>query len=118
MQRGIGFYTKVTLCIVLVLTILLYTLYQSRKVIEGPAITISSPADGATIATSTISIVGQVFNSSDISINGDPIVIDESGNFKEERILLPGLNIITIQAKNQFKRSTEKILQIVYKPQG
>ncbi|MDD4989170.1 MAG: hypothetical protein PHV42_01965 [Candidatus Pacebacteria bacterium] len=117
MQRGIGFYTKLLLTILLFAGILGYAAYQSRKLVSGPIITISSPQDGETVGTQAITISGTVSNASSISLDDNPIVTDEAGNFKETHVLLPGINIIKIQAEDQFKKTTEKILQIVYKPQ-
>ncbi|MDD5050900.1 MAG: hypothetical protein PHV93_04180 [Candidatus Pacebacteria bacterium] len=117
MKRGIGFYGKLLLAILILAGLTGYVIYQSRKLLTGPEIFISSPADGETVASSTITISGQVSNATNISLNDNPIVIDESGNFKEERVLLPGLNIIKIHVENQFKKTAGKILQIVYKPE-
>ncbi len=116
MHRGIGFYTKIGLSVFIFLALTSYVLYQSRKVIGGPIITLSSPIDGITTSSSTVSVAGTTSDSSNVTIDGNAIVIDESGNFKEDHALLPGLNIITVRAENQFKRNSEKTLRVVYKP--
>ncbi|MDD5068510.1 MAG: hypothetical protein PHS53_02295 [Candidatus Pacebacteria bacterium] len=116
MKRGIEFYVKLILVILFLAGFLGYAGYQSRKLLSGPEIRISSPIDGETVASSTITISGQVSDATNISLDDNPIVMDEAGNFKEERVLMPGLNIIKIRVENQFKKTAEKILQIVYKP--
>ena len=39
--------------------------------------------------------------------------LDEKGNFKENLVVFPGVNIITLDAKDQFGRATEKQIEVV-----
>lgn len=115
-KKGIEFYIKLSLIITLFATIAVYGAYQSRRILSSPSIAVSSPSDGATVSDSVIIITGTVLNASNISLDDNPIIVDESGNFKEKRALLPGFNAIKIRAVDQFNKSAEKILQVVYKP--
>ncbi len=97
-----------TILSILLLALVLagYIFYQSRNVLEGPEIMLSSPENGAVIADPYIAIAGVAQNISFISLNDLPISIDERGNFSEMILLAPGYNIITLYARDRFKKET------------
>lgn len=63
--------------------------------------------NGTSITSSTTEITGKVERAVHISLNGKPINIDEDGNFKETLIVFKGVNIITLEAKDQFDRGVQ-----------
>lgn len=97
-----------------VLLIIGYGLFQSKKIIGGPKISLTSPATGEVVTKSDVDIVGVASNISSISLNDRPIFIDESGNFNEKLMLYPGYNIIKIRAEDKFGSSVEKDIELVY----
>lgn len=105
---------KILLIAFFVLIIVGYGLFQSKKILNGPSITITSPTSGDVVTKSDIDISGQAKNISAISLNDRPIFIDESGNFSEKLMLYPGYNIIRIRAEDKFGSSVEKNLELVY----
>ncbi len=102
------------LIVVLVVVIVVgYAIWRSLNYTRGPEIDIFAPADNYTATTSTITIIGQAQRINSISLNGKAISVDEQGNFKEEIIVFPGINIITLEAIDRFQRDTKKQLKIV-----
>lgn len=97
-----------------VLLIIGYGLFQSKKIIGGPKISLSSPTPGQVVHRSDVDITGVATNISAISLNDRPIFIDESGNFSEKLMLYPGYNIIKIRAEDKFGSSVEKDIEMVY----
>lgn len=97
-----------------VLVLVGYGLFQSQKLIDGPQITILSPASGGTSTESKIEVKGIAKNISAISVNDRPIFIDEQGNFTEKLMLYPGYNIIKLRASDKFGSSVEKDVELVY----
>jgi hypothetical protein len=94
---------------------LLYFIYRtSRAYLAGPNITITSPADYAAFSTSTATITGRVMRVQDITLDGRSITIDDKGNFRETILLMPGYNIETLAAHDQFGHVTQKRLELVY----
>src|ERR1035437_3188913 len=94
---------------------LLYFIYRtSRAYVSGPSIIISEPANYAAFSTSTTTIVGIAKRVQDITIDGRSIIIDDKGNFSETILLMPGYNIETIAAHDQFGHVTQKQLELVY----
>ncbi len=90
-----------------------YSVWRTHTYIEGPAISIFEPVNGSALASSTVTVRGQALRVNIISINGNVISVDQEGNFTENIVLFPGLNILTITAQDQFKRHTEKRLTIM-----
>jgi hypothetical protein len=105
---------KTLLIAFFVLLLVGYGLFQSKKIISGPQIEITSPISGSTSTISKTEITGIAKNISSISLNDRPIFIDEAGNFSEKLMLYPGYNIIKIRASDKFGSSVEKDLELVY----
>ena len=99
---------------VFIATIIGYSLFQAHKFITGPQISIVSPIDGETTATSSVDITGVAKNIAFISLDDRPILIDEQGNFSEKLLVYPGYNIIKMFAKDHFGRTVEKKIGIIY----
>lgn len=98
--------------VLVALVIIAYAVWRSLNYARGPEIVISSPSHGASIVSTTTKIIGQALRVKEISLNGKPISVDEQGNFTETIILFPGVNIVTLTAKDQFDRDTFKQIQI------
>jgi hypothetical protein len=86
----------------------------SLAYLSGPSITIAGPADYSAFSTSTATITGVAKRVQDITLDGRSITIDDNGNFSETILLLPGYNIETIAAHDQFGHTTQKRLELVY----
>lgn len=90
-----------------------YAYLKTKDYIAGPQITITSPTNGSFVSNPLIEITGVTKNISFISLNDRPIFIDEKGNFKEKLLLYPGYNIMSIKARDRYKRTVEKNLEVI-----
>ena len=106
---------RIGLLVLLGLTIIVYSLFQAHKLISGPIIDIYSPQNGATYNSPLIEIDGKARNISSINLNGRKIFTDKEGYFAEKLLLSPGYNIIELDAKDKFGKSTEKRLELILK---
>lgn len=95
--------------------IAMYGLYEARNVIEGPVISLSTPANGTLSIREIVEISGNTKNISYISLNDKEINIDGSGHFSEEVVLSAGYNPVKVYAKDRFGRETTSIVQVMYK---
>ncbi len=111
-QNGKTF-LKIILVIIVFLGIVGYSLYQAKNIIRGPQISLESPINGSTIATSTIAIKGSAQNVAYISLNNRQIYVDKNGTFNEQLLLAPGYNVWTIEAKDKFGRVVSKKIELV-----
>lgn len=99
--------------VIVVIIIVGYALWRSAAYTSGPKITVIQPPQGASIATSSVTIVGQAERITALYLNNKAISIDETGNFKETILLFPGINILTLEGKDQFKRSAHTTVTLI-----
>lgn len=114
-RRETKFYLKaIAICLFLV-CLFGYGVFEVWNYATGPQILVSSPNDGVAVSESLITITGQGKNTKEITLNDRPIVVDEGGNFSEKILLSYGYNVLDLEAKDRFGKTTGQKLQIVYK---
>ena len=99
--------------IVASLLILLFIIWRSLNYVRGPDITIFEPMNGASTSSSTITLKGQVARVNNLSVNGNIVPVDQQGLFTWSLVIFPGVNIITIDAKDRFLRNTRETILLV-----
>jgi hypothetical protein len=105
---------KIAGLIVVLLFIIAYALFESNSLIKGPEIILTSPHSGDVFSTSSVNVKGMALRIQDITLNGRPILIDQSGNFEETLLLAPGYNVSLFRAKDKFNRTIEYKFELVY----
>lgn len=95
-------------------TIFYYAYYQSRAIIAGPTITLSTPEDGASVDSALVRVQGVAGHAKELTLDGRQIFIDLSGNFSEQLLLYPGYNIIELAAKDGEGREQKKTVGVVW----
>ena len=96
------------------LVVIAYAYYEGRGLLYGPSIEISNRV--MEVSEPTISIEGSAERIASLRMNGKSIPVTEDGTFSELYVLTPGYNRITLSASDRYGKSTERILEIVYKP--
>ncbi|MCX6703277.1 MAG: hypothetical protein NTV02_01120 [Candidatus Zambryskibacteria bacterium] len=115
MKKNGTYYIKFYSLVLLVLVVVGYSGFQAQKILRGPVINLSSPLNGATYTTPLIEIKGVAKNTSVLRLNDRPLYTDKLGNFKDSLLLLPGYNIIKLQAEDKFGAHVERKIEIIYK---
>lgn len=92
-----------------------FTVVKTHDLLFGTPLEILSPEDGAQLSDSHLRIVGRAPNASTIYIDDGKILPDETGNFVQEYILAPGLNIFEVRAEDRFGRERTQTLSLIYK---
>lgn len=95
------------------MSLVLYVLFQSKSLIEGPIITVTKPLDGETLTYKGVMVTGMAKNISYIYLNDHPIFVDTEGKFRETVIAPVGYSIIKLSAKDKFGRTKEVYLHVV-----
>lgn len=107
-QRGISFYLFLTLGIL----VASYGLFEARRLLEGPEITIAMPQDGSATSTALVHIIGTAKNIAFLTINDAPAYTDEQGHFDQLLSPTPGVTVITVAAVDRFGRKTSQIISL------
>jgi hypothetical protein len=96
--------------LVVILLVIGYGLFEARRLIGGPVVTINSPEDGSATSSEIITISGTAHNISFLTINDVPAFTDEQGHFTEELSPPPGYAIFTVAATDRFgRRATAQV---------
>ncbi len=91
-----------------------YGLFQARDYLRGPQLTLDNPSNGAVVKNVVVSIRGKAEDISRLTLNGRAIFTDAHGNFSEQLLLAPGLNIIKLEAQDKFGKlvSIERMVSL------
>jgi len=91
-----------------------YLWYQISSFNSTPYLFVSSPYEDQIINDSDITIEGETERETTIKINGQDVFVNPDGYFKENIMLQPGENILTIEAVNKFNRTAKEVRNIIY----
>lgn len=90
-----------------------YIAWRSFDYVRGPKIEILDPPDGMLLASSTVVVNGRAERIIDLTVNGDPLSMDEQGEFSRAFVAFPGINILTFSGADQFGRNVERRLTLI-----
>ena len=85
-----------------------YGVFEARRLVAGPQITVSAPQDGGRVASTTVTISGVAQNIAFLTINYAPAFTDAHGNFSVTLVPPPGYSVFTVAASDRFGRRTSK----------
>lgn len=113
---------KIFLLVFGLLSISAFTVFELRKIISGPKLTLmcgnekNIDASCAYIQSDAniYKLTGKTKNVSDIIIGDRKIYIDVTGDFQEDILLYPGINLITIKSLDRFGKEVKKEVSIYY----
>ena len=111
--------TRITavLTIIILIGIGWYIYFEARGLLTGPIITVTEPHNGSLIHTPSFMLIGETERVAHLSLNGRQIFTDIDGVFNEKVLLLPGYNILHIEARDRFERTTLQTLELIYEEQ-
>lgn len=89
-----------------------YGLFEGRRLIEGPEITIDSPRNGAALSGPAVHITGTAQNVAFFSINGRQAFVDEHGRFDVTVAPPPGYTVFTVSGTDRFGRARTRSVSI------
>ncbi len=99
-----------------VLSIIAYAGFQMHNLVTGPEIIFASEVPKST-SDALLSLSGHALRAQHVLINDSPVTLDVEQNFSLPLLLLPGYNVLTIEATDRFGKTTERILEVIRLPQ-
>ncbi|KKW35801.1 hypothetical protein A2852_00860 [Candidatus Adlerbacteria bacterium RIFCSPHIGHO2_01_FULL_54_23] len=103
---------KKIIILVIVLVVLSYSLFEARKLIAGPRITIESPSNGTATSTDLVLVKGVAENIDFLTINDSPAYTDEEGRFTYRYSPPAGYTVIVVAAADRFGRRASRSVVI------
>lgn len=110
---------KIAVFVILSMGLVLFIVSRTSALRHGPAILLTSPTPGETIYKPLVTVKGVAKRTTELSLNGESIFIDQDGIFSEPMTLNPGYNIVTLEAKDRFGKTTrtdQKLIRAKMEP--
>lgn len=82
--------------------------FQYRFVFFAPSLSLNIQKNNVIQSENAI-VSGQTDSNATVTVNTEPVSVDDNGDFSKELTLFPGKSVITIIAKNKFGK--QKIIQ-------
>jgi len=92
-----------------------YLVLRVNKIISPPLLIIDRPAQNQTTRETSLLISGRTETEANLTINGETVLSDKSGNFSKEINLKNGINKIVITASKKYGRSRTIYREILVK---
>lgn len=89
-------------------------MYQLKNYFRGPEIILNNLKEWNLTNNDFFEINGSAKNISDFFLNGRKVFMNGNGDFKENLVLAPGLNILQIKADDKFGNKIEKYYYVIY----
>ena len=94
-----------------------YVLWQFRVILERPDLNLENPpTEDVVSAEAVLELAGRVSPGAALTVNNDPVYPEESGGFKKNVELLPGLNVLEIKAVSRFGKESKIIRRVTFNP--
>lgn len=102
----------ITVSVLFVFSGFVYLYRQVNNFVSTPRLVVLTPADGVNVDGRTVRIAGVAEKNVQLSINDQPILVNENGEFSEDVGLQEGLNVITVVAKNKFEKASSQTVSV------
>lgn len=101
-----------SLCLLL---LVVYLGFQVKKSIDPPHLFLYSPPNGFVARSQTLVVEGKTDQETNVSINGETIILHPDGKFSEHIYLSPGINTIVVSAKKKHGKTTIETRHVILK---
>jgi len=92
----------------ILLIVLIYGIHEAIPLLAGPQLSISSPQNGESFDNNFIIISGTAVHTQGVSLDGGPLLTDQTGHFETTLTLPSGGAILTITGTDRFGRSVSE----------
>ena len=102
----------------LVVAVISYVIWQIASLNSTPTLEITEPKDGQVIKSSVVVISGQTDPGSNVTINGQQVLVSNTGDFSVQLGVSAGQKSFKISAQNKLQSVITKNLTIIVEDQG
>ena len=98
---------------IILMIVLAYLLWQVRILAAPPQLKLNQPPANSVITASSLVVSGYPTPGANVTVDGQPALVDDNGNFSATVNLTVGLNQITVEAKNsrgQISRAVRNVI--------
>jgi cytoskeletal protein RodZ len=96
-----------------VLIFFVYLGFAVKNIFSPAKLLITNPASDYIANDRLIEVIGITEAEAEVTINGEPVLIDSEGNFSEKVVLKTGINKIKITAKKKYGLESVVVRQIL-----
>lgn len=102
--------------LILLFTVLgVYSYHKTRDALFGVDLVVTGITNGETTTEELVTLDGVAAHTRLLSVNGQPISVDQQGKFRYSLLLQPGYNIVTIHTEDKFGKQKDKVFEVYYK---
>lgn len=93
-----------------------YVLWALQPILRQPLLRVAYPARDVRVGSPHLTIEGAAELGSDLTVNSEPVYLDEAGRFRASYVLDDGVNRIEIIARSRFGKTAKAVRYVVYAP--
>ena len=87
-----------------ILAVVVYLGFQIRSIVNPPSLAVLAPIADFVTGDATVVVEGKTEKESEVVINGQSVLTDEEGSFREVVDLQTGVNVLTVIARKEHSR--------------
>jgi len=92
--------------VALLLAFFAYLIFSYFQFAGSPVLMVASPQNNSVVRTENVEVTGKTDPDATLTINSQPVAVNENGSFSATISLQPGINSLNIVATNKYKRQT------------
>ena len=92
-----------------------YGLVEAWPLLYGPSLSLDTPQDGASVPGGIVTVVGEAPRAAKLTLNGAPLLHDQSGDFSSTLTFPLGGSLLTFVATDRFGRTVTET-RTIYVP--
>lgn len=100
---------------IMVLVILGYLVFQYKRFISPPNLSVSEPKEGQTVSLAKVKVVGKTDEDATVKVNNQPVLLGTDGTFEVEIQIYEGTKEIEVQSVSRSGKET--IIRRTIKPE-
>ena len=103
---------------VVTLMILGYLGFQYSDFVSAPNLEVLQPGEGEIVKVSSVKVVGVTDADTSVTVNNQPVLVEEDGNFEVEIAVSTNTQEIVVKAKSRSGKMTEVVRKVEIKQEN